>query len=185
MDGTTSGGNGDFLTINLYFTSQGSTLPLLEISDETVPGTMAGGLEHQFIVGGLCRFKEEDLNEGTSMIAIGICLTEMHTCLDDLRVVEHHQGSLRKIFREVIEHILPHLTMLIKKQFGVITLSDRKLRYAFVWERIVIVAYMYMSWICHANDDFISAKTRVNTSTPTGIFMSPGIYFLFWLRVTR
>ena len=78
---------------------------------------MACGLEHLFVVGRLGRFEQEHLNEGSCMLTVGISLAEVHPGLDHLRIVEHHQRSLRQIVGQVEEHVLPYYTFIIYKEF--------------------------------------------------------------------
>ena len=70
-----------------------------------------------------------------------------HTCLDHLRVVEHHQGSLGQILRQVVEHIGAHLTLVVDEEFGMIAPGDGKFGDTLVGQRIVVVADMDMTGI--------------------------------------
>ena len=64
-------------------------------------------LEHLLIVSRNGRLQKENFYQGTR------ALTEVQTSLNDLRVVHHHQGSLRQVFGQVIEHVLPYYTFII------------------------------------------------------------------------
>ena len=104
---------------------------------------MTGGLEHLFIVGGFGRLQQKHLYQGARSLA------EVHARLDDLGIVEDHQRPLRQIVRQVIEDILPYLTLPVDEQFGLVTTGHRELGDPLVRKRIVIVADMDMSGICH------------------------------------
>ncbi len=41
--------------------------------------------------------------------------TKVHTCLNDFRIIENHQRTLRQIFRKIIKNVLRYITMLIKQ----------------------------------------------------------------------
>ena len=110
---------------------------------------MACGLEHLFVVGRLSRFEQEHLNEGTSMLTIGIGFAEVHTGLDHLRIVKHHQRSLRQVVGQVIKDILPYLTFIINKEFGLVAARHRELGDTLVGQVILIVADVDMSRIGH------------------------------------
>ena len=110
---------------------------------------MTCGLEHLFVVGRLSRFEQEHLDEGTRMFAVGISLAEVHTCLNHLRIVKHHQRSLRQIVWQVIKDILPYLTFIINKEFGLVAARHRELGDTLVGQVILIVADVDMSRIGH------------------------------------
>ena len=109
--------NGQCSMFHVQCPRERAFLPFLQIAHQTVPGTVACGLEHLFIVGRLCRFEQEHLDEGTCLLTVGIGLAEVHSGLDHLRIVEHHQRTLRQIVRQVEEHVLPYYTFIIYKEF--------------------------------------------------------------------
>ena len=141
--------NDPFSIINCQFSRQRPFLPFLQITHQTVPGTVACGLEHLFVVGRLSRFEQEHLDEGTRMLAVGSCLAEVHTGLDHLRIVKHHQRSLRQVVGQVIKDILPYLTFIINKEFGLVAARHRELGDTLVGQVILIVADVDMSRIGH------------------------------------
>ena len=124
---------------------------------------MACGLEHQFIVGRLGRLQQEHLDQRSCILA------KMHTGLNNLRIVEHHQRTHRQIVGQMIEHILTNHTFIIYKEFGVIALGDGEFGDTLIGERIIIVANANMTWIRnHMKQAKIRAKSKVNTNTSTG-----------------
>ena len=78
-------------------TLQSTFLPFLQVSNHTKPRAMAGQLEHQFIICGIGRFKQEHLDEGSRLFS------EVHSGLNHLRVIEYHQSPFGKIVRQIIE----------------------------------------------------------------------------------
>ena len=64
---------------------------------------------------------------------------EMHAGRYHLSVVEHHQSTFRKVFREIPEDGFTGRTVLIYKQFGGIPLRKRIFCNPFVRQGIVIV----------------------------------------------
>ena len=108
---------------------------------------MASGLEHLFVVGRLSRFQEEYLDQCTCRFTIGIRLTEVHTGLNHLRIVEYHQCSLRQVVRQMIEHILPYLALVIDEKFGMVAPCDGKLRDTLIRQVVLIIADTDMSGI--------------------------------------
>ena len=117
MNGAARSLNGQCSIFQVQCPCQRPFLPFLQIAHQTVPGTVACGLEHLFVVGGLSRFEQEHLDEGSCVLAVGICLAEVHTGLDHLRIIEHHQRPLRQIVGQVEEHVLPYYTFIIYKEF--------------------------------------------------------------------
>ena len=102
---------------------------------------MTIGLEHQFVVSRLCRFEQEHLDERTRFLA------EMHSRLNHPGVIEHHKSTLGQMRRDIIEDILTDVSMVEDEQFGMIALCQREFCNSLVGQRIVIIRYMYMSWI--------------------------------------
>ena len=127
--------------VDLKAAVQRAFLPFLEVAHKTMPCTPPIGLEHQFVIHRFGRFKQEHLYQCSRLLA------EVHTRLNDLGVVEHHHGTLGKMRRQVIKHVLADVSTFIDEQFGVVALCKRKLCYSLVGQRIIIVGYMYMSWI--------------------------------------
>ena len=105
----------NLLTLDLYLTVKSATFPFLQIAHQTVPGTMTRGLEHELVVAGLGRLQQEHLDEGTRRRSVGIRLAEMHTGLDNLGVVHHHEGTLRQILGQIEEMVFTHHTFIIYK----------------------------------------------------------------------
>ena len=95
-------------------------------------------MKHEFVVCGIGRFKQEHLDKGSRLLA------EVHAGLDNLGVVEHHQGTLRQVARQIVERVFAHLAMTVDEQLAVVALGERKLGYALIGERIVIVADLYV-----------------------------------------
>ena len=112
--------NGQFSIFNVQCPCQRAFLPFLQIAHQTVPGTVACGLEHLFVVGRLSRFEQEHLDE-SSIFPLSTFLfplfSEVHTGLNHLRIVEYHQRTLRQIVGQVEEHVLPYYTFIIYKEF--------------------------------------------------------------------
>ena len=121
------------LVVDDDFPCQRALFPLLLIANETQPLTVFPRLEHQLVVCRLEGLQQEDFYQGASIFA------EMQTRLDDLRVVEHHQGAFWQVVGQVEEHVLPHYTFIIYKQFRVVALLQRKLGNTLVWQWVVIV----------------------------------------------
>ena len=72
------------LAVDVERAAQLAFLPFLEIAHKTVPSTLVVGLEHQFVVGRLCRFEQKHLDECACLLA------EVHSRLYHLGIVEHH-----------------------------------------------------------------------------------------------
>ena len=114
-----------------------SRFPFLGISHQTLPRTLAVGLEHLLVVGRLSGFEQEHLNQGSCVFA------EMNPCLNDARVVEHHQRSFWQMVGQIVEHVLAHVSMLVEQQFAMVALWEWELGDAFVGQWVVVVADMY------------------------------------------
>ena len=114
------------MTLDFEVSLQTALLPLLQVSNHAEPRAVTRSLEHQLIVGWCGRLHEEHLDECARLLA------EVHACLDHLGVVEHHHGTLRQIFRKMIEHIVAHLAVLVDQQFAVVALGDREFGNAFI-----------------------------------------------------
>ena len=61
----------------------------------------------------------------------------------DLGVIEDHQGSFRKQFRNIPEDIFIDLAVLIAEQFGCVALGEGIFRDALVGKIVIIVLNMY------------------------------------------
>lgn len=82
-----------------------------------------------------------DSGEGLSL------LSEMQTCLDDLCVVKHHQGSTGQILRQGTEHVFSHLTVLVDEQLARVALRQRELCDALIGQVVAVISNMYSLWI--------------------------------------
>ena len=119
---------------------------------------MAHGLEHLFIISRFSRFKQEHLDECSCMLASGSSLAEVHTGLDNLRIVEHHECPFRQIVRQMIEDIFFYITLAIDQEFRVIAVVYRELGDTLVRQVILIVTNVYMPGIdSHRIQDLIRA----------------------------
>ena len=78
---------------------------------------------------------------------MGIRLPKVHAGLNHLRIVENHQCALRQIVRKMAEHILPYLTLIINKEFGLVAAGQRELGDTLIGQVILIVADADMSGI--------------------------------------
>ena len=167
MDRTTGSCNNHLLTLYLDFATKRALFPLLEVAHQAIPRALLGGLEHQFVVRRLGRLKQEHLDEGTCILA------EMHTSLDNLGVIKHHESTLGQILGEVIEYIVTYLALTVNQQLRVVALGNREFSNTLIGERIIIIADTNMSWIgIHIIQALINTKTNVNTNTPTGQLQS-------------
>ena len=108
------------VALDFEITLQASLFPFLQITDHAEPGTMSGGLEHEFIISRFCRLHQENLNKRTCFLA------EVQTRLYHLGIVEYHQGSLREICGKMMENIIAYLAVLIDQQFAVVALGNRE-----------------------------------------------------------
>ena len=72
---------------------------------------------------------------------------EVHTCLNDARIVENHQGMGRQMLRDIVEDILAYLAMPIEQKLAMISLGYGKLGYPIIGQRIVVVTDSDMSCI--------------------------------------
>ena len=126
MNWTTRGSDTDMLSPDINLTGQQTILPFLQVTHQTIPWTTVCGLEHQLVVRWISRFQQKNFNKCSRAFAI------MHSCLNHLRIVEHHQSTRRQILRQMVEHILSYLTFIVDQQFGMITFLDGKLSYALV-----------------------------------------------------
>ena len=124
--------------VDLQRSVQRFVFPFLEIAYQTKPRAMATGLEHQFVVCGIGRLQQEHLNERSCLLA------EMKTGLDNLGVIEDHQGSLWQIVRKMTERVFTNLAMSIDQQFRLVTLGQRELGNPFVGQVVIIVVNSYM-----------------------------------------
>ena len=95
-------------------------------------------MEHLFVVGRLSRLQEEYLYQRARLLA------EVQTCLDDLRIIIHHQSPLRQIVRQVVEDVLSYLTLVVDEQLRVVALSLWELGYALVGQLVIVFANMYV-----------------------------------------
>ena len=86
---------------------QRALFPLLQVAYHTEPRAPCIGLEHKFVVGGLCRFHKKYLDERTCFLA------EVHACLYHLCVVEHHKRTFGQVGGQVAEHVLTHFAVLV------------------------------------------------------------------------
>ena len=68
----------------------------------------------------------------------------MQAGLDNLGIVEHHEGTLGQVLGQVEEEVLSHLTMTVDEQFRLVTLCLREFRNALVGQIVVIFADMYL-----------------------------------------
>src|SRR5574344_83093 len=119
------------MTIDFEITLQSSFFPFFQVSHHTKPRAMSSRLKHQLIIGRCSRLHQKNLDESTCI------LTEVHTRLNDTSIVKYHQSSFRKMRRKMMKDILGNLTMLIKKEFGMITLRKWKFCY-FLIRKIII-----------------------------------------------
>ena len=132
------GSEHQIVPVDLERASQCALLPLLQVANHAEPRAPLVGLEHQFVVGGLCRFHQEDFYQCPRFLA------EVHACLYHPCVVEHHECPFGQIFGQVAEHVFAHFAVLVEQQFAVVALGKRKLGNAFVGQRVVVVRYSYM-----------------------------------------
>ena len=62
VNGTTHGLDVQDSMFRVHRTLKRPFLPFLQVTHQTIPGTMAGGLEHLFVIGGKGRLQQEHLN---------------------------------------------------------------------------------------------------------------------------
>ena len=77
---------------HFYVPIEPSLLPFLQIAHQTIPLHTPFLGKVQLVVVGESGLETKHLNQ-CSLHTIGGLLAEMQSCLDDLCVVEHHQGS--------------------------------------------------------------------------------------------
>ena len=128
---------------HLYRTEELALFPFLQIAHQAIPLHTPLLREVQLVVVGEGWFEAEHLDEGTLYAFYG-CFSEMQACLDDLRVVEDHQGTLGQVFRQGEKDILAHLTMIVDEQLAGIALSQWELGDAFVGQVVVVISNMYV-----------------------------------------
>lgn len=104
---------------------------------------MLGLLEVEHIVVGLNGFQTEYLNQRAGFLA------EVQTCLNDFRVVENHKGTGLQVVRKGGEMCFTDLPVLIHQQLGLVADRQRKFSNAFIRQRIVVVANLYMFCFFH------------------------------------
>ena len=99
---------------------------------------MSSRLEHKLIVGRIGWLHEEDLYQGTRLLA------EMQTRLNHLGIVVNHQSALVQVFRQMVEHILAYLTMTVEKEFGMVALRQGELGNALIRKGVIVIGNFYM-----------------------------------------
>ena len=123
--------------------SEPSFFPFLEVAHKAEPFTFSFACEVLLILFRQGRFQDEYLDECSSLFV------EMQTCLHHFRVVEHHQCSLREIPGEIPENVFADASVAVHQQFRTVALRERVFCYAFLGKRVVVVLYLYVSWISH------------------------------------
>ena len=121
------------VSLDFKSTSQCPLFPFLEVADHAEPCTRMVCLEHQFVIGRLGRFHEEDFDECACLLA------EMHTGLDDLRVVEYHQCSFRQVFRKLIELVFRYLSVFVEQELAMVAFGQRELGDACIGEWVIVI----------------------------------------------
>ena len=126
------------MPLDLEVALQTALLPLLQVAYHAEPRAMTCRLEHELIVGRIGRLHEEDLYQGTRLLA------EMQTRLNHPGVVVNHQSALGQILRQTVEYILAYLTMTVEKKFGVVALRQGELGNALIRKGVIVIGNFYM-----------------------------------------
>ena len=92
------------------------------------------GLRHRHLIG----LEAEHFDGGAGGLA------EEKARMDDLGVIEHQKGILRKEVGDLVEMVFPYGAADECQQLGMVALVDRETGDAVVGERIVIVGYGYV-----------------------------------------
>ena len=92
---------------------------------------------------GLDGLQTENLNQCAGF------LVEVQTCLNDFRVVENHEGTGLQVVWKGGEMCFTDLSVLIHQQLGLVADRQRKFSDAFIRQRIVVVANLYMFCFFH------------------------------------
>ena len=121
-------------------------------------------MENALIVGRDVWLEQEDLNHGACS------LSEMKSCLYNFRIVEYHQRTARDVLREIIEHILPYRSLVVDKQFAVISFGQRELCDAIVGQIVIVI--LYSDILCIHYLSFNQTKmAHIETTTIVYIMM--------------
>ncbi len=132
----------DAASLHAHAASQLLAFPLLQVAYHAQPRHRACLREILRIVGRACRLQAEHLDECARLLA------EVHACLYDLGVVEHHQLSAADILRQRREDVFAYRTVAEEQQLGMVALRQRELGNPLVGQGVVVVTYLDVSRVC-------------------------------------
>ena len=143
---------GDRLAADGDVARQRARLPLLQVAHQAEPRAVLALLEHLLVVARRSGLQQKYLDEGALAplaFLLGTLLAEVHACLNDTRIVEHHQSAFWQVLGQVAERVLAYLTVTVDKQLRRVALGLGELRDALIGKRIVVVADLYVFGFHH------------------------------------